>query len=74
MLTADSQKNMMLSPAAQDLGLGDQLRQELENQLEQRRKAKQFAQPGMGGSANGASFSGSAVSDLLNVSSSGLGV
>lgn len=33
-----SAKNLMLSPAASDLGLGDQLNQQLESELEKRKK------------------------------------
>lgn len=33
-----SAKNLMLSPAASDLGLGDQLNQQLEDDLEKRKK------------------------------------
>ena len=36
-----SQKNLSLSPAVSDLGLGDNLTQQLQNKLEEERKKKQ---------------------------------
>jgi hypothetical protein len=37
--SAQSQKNSMSSPAAQDLGLGDQLQQQLEDTMSARKKS-----------------------------------
>lgn len=57
-----SLKNAMISPAASDLGLGDSLQSQLDNQLAERRKRLQQgpAQPGV------SPFSSvSSVSDLL---------
>lgn len=75
MISSLSQKNLPLSPAAQDLGLGDQLQNEVEQQLALRRKQQQMA-GGVGGSPSNstAGLMGSAVSDLLSVSNSGLAV
>lgn len=68
--TAYAQKNLALNPAAQDLGLGDQLQQELQNQLELRRKKMASAginqQPSL--------LTGVASSDLFSIGNSGLGV
>lgn len=44
-----SAKNFMLSPAAMDLGLGDQLKQQLDDQeIERKKKLAQAAQGGAG--------------------------
>lgn len=42
-----SSKNMMLSPAATDLGLGDQLKSQLEAQEEERKKKLMQRQAGL---------------------------
>ena len=39
----DNPKNYTLSPAAQDLGLGDLLRQQVENETEEARKKRMLA-------------------------------
>ena len=39
----DNTKNYTLSPAAQDLGLGDLLRQQVENETEEARKKRMLA-------------------------------
>lgn len=66
-----STKNLALSPAATDLGLGDQLRNQVDTQLALRKKQQQMA---LGPTANSAGLYGSAVSDLLSIGNSGLGV
>lgn len=45
-------KNFSLSPAAQALGLGDQVRQQLEDDLEERKKKAMMAVKAGGGAAN----------------------
>lgn len=56
-----SQKNLAISPAASDLGLGDSLQQQLQDQLAERRKI----QASKNGSVPGANLFPSSVSDLL---------
>lgn len=53
-----SAKNLMLSPAATDLGMGDQLKQQVEDTVESRRKKtlKQVGVTDMGMSAAGQSL------------------
>lgn len=45
-------KNLMGSPAASDLGLGDQLQQDVANHLDQLRKKRQMLAGAMGGNQN----------------------
>ena len=55
-----AQKNFVGSPAAQSLGLGDQLQQQLSDQQEELRKKRAEAASAMGGSsaASGAANQG----------------
>lgn len=63
----NSSKNFDLSPAAQSLGLGDQLNQQLEDQLAQRRKQAQ----GGALAAGPGGLTGNVISDLLGAPSLG---
>lgn len=56
-----AQKNLALSPAASDLGLGDSLQQQLQDQLAQRKKTLAL----QSGVVPGANPFPSSVSDLL---------
>ena len=67
---ASSVKNFGLSPASEDLGLGDQLTQQLADQVAQMKKRTQI--PGAAaGSGTAGLATGNAVMDLLGIPSLG---
>lgn len=63
-----AQKNLLGSPAATDLGLGDQLTQQLQDQLAEKRKQAQLNNPinAAAGGASGLGLIGGSVSNLMS--------
>ena len=59
-----NQKNMALSPAAADLGLGDQLRSQVEAQVLEQQKRKK--QQGLSGASDNPLIQSAAASMLLS--------
>lgn len=54
---ANSTKNLPLSSAGADLGLGDQLQNDVSDKLDEMRKKRQMAASAMGGNQNAAQAS-----------------
>ena len=71
MINSIAGKNLPLSPAATDLGLGDQLVNQMQDEVLQRRKQKLLGGPGTGQGSD--SLGLGAAQDLLGRSQGGLG-